>query len=101
VKINAIRQKDGNSIQTAQDLVRNLLLSSLVFNLEKKKDVNRLEIKDRDGDKISFLNLCIWNTHVIAIVNFCDMYKSPDISITYTAIVISRITTDESVIDNP
>ena len=32
----------------------------LIFNLEKKKDVNRLEIKDRDGDKISFLNLNVF-----------------------------------------
>ena len=47
VKINAITQKDGNSKQSSTELVMNYC-SALKFNIEKEKDVNRLDIKDKE-----------------------------------------------------
>ena len=55
VKIKAITQKDGNSTTDRTDLGSKFTAQlSLIFNLEKKKAVNRLEIKDGDGNKSAF-----------------------------------------------
>ena len=46
VKINAITQKDGNRYTGLTDLVSKFTAQLSIFNLEKKKDVNGVEIKD-------------------------------------------------------
>jgi len=45
VKIKAITQKDGNSVQ-AYTVFTAKFTAQVLLSLEKKKDVNRLEIKD-------------------------------------------------------
>ena len=46
VKIKAITQKDGNSVQAYTVSFTAKFTAQLLLSLEKKKDVNRLEIKD-------------------------------------------------------
>ena len=47
VKTNAITPKDGNSKKSSTEFVMNYC-SAVKFNIEKGKDVNRLDIKDKE-----------------------------------------------------